>query len=84
MPSTMRLAMSTATFVVKTPMSEPKIAHMSAMAPLFLGPSLFKMIDAGSAMMMPTSENSELNQPAVAMSMPNALCSVVMQGATLF
>lgn len=35
-------------------------------------------------MIMPTNENSELSHPAVAMSIPNAACSVVMQGATLF
>ena len=35
-------------------------------------------------MMMPTSENSELSQPAVAESMLNVVCSSSIQGATLF
>ena len=49
-----------------------------------LGPTLFRMTAAGMAITMPTSENNELSQPAVAMSMPNASIKVVMLGATLF
>ena len=76
--------MSTGTLSVNTPMSEPNMAHAKATMPPFFGPSLFSTMEAGMAMTIPTSENRELSQPAVAISILNAPMRVVMQGATLF